>query len=85
VVLSGLRCCSSQECEGSCCRDAEKAGRCGGGWKEGGKERGGGLCSREAMAAVSGEGRVKGQEDVLWWEEMGKEVLCVVCLTVAIG
>jgi hypothetical protein len=34
---------------------------------------------------VSGEGRVKGQEDVLWWEEMGKEVLCVVCLTVAIG
>jgi len=44
-----------------------------------------GLCSREAMAAVSGEGRVKGQEDVLWWEEIGKEVVRVVCLTVAIG
>jgi len=37
------------------------------------------------MAAVFGEGRVKVQEDVLLWEEIGKEVLCVVCLTVAVG
>ena len=85
MVLSRLRCCSSQVCEGSGCRDAEKAGRCGGGWREGGKGRGHGLCSREAMAAVFGEGRVKVQEDVLLWEEIGKEVLCVVCLTVAVG
>ena len=53
--------------------------------EEGRKGRERGLCGREAMAAVSGEGRVKGQEDVLWWEEIGKEVVRVVCLTVAVG
>ena len=55
-------------------------------WVEGRREgEGTGLCSREAMAAASGEGRVEGQEDVLWWEEIGMEVVRVVCLIVAIG
>ena len=72
VVLSSSRGCSSQKSEGSCCRGAGKAGRCGGGWREGEKEKARGSWSREDIAAVSSEGRVKRQEDVLWWVWMGR-------------
>jgi len=40
------------------------------------------------MSAVAGEGRVKGQEGVLGWEggrRVGKQVLSVVCLSVALS
>lgn len=63
-------------------RKSQEGAVVGGRKEEGGRR---GLCSRAAMAAVSGEGRVKGQEDVLGWEAIGKEVVCVVRSTVAIG
>ena len=76
MFLSWLRSCNSEKIEGRCCRVAEKAGRCGGGWREREKGRGRGLSSRKDIAAVSSERRVKEEEDVLWWEEMGEQVVC---------
>jgi hypothetical protein len=52
----------------------KQAGAVVGGRRE--KGRGRCLCSREDIAAVSSEGRVKRQQDVLWWVEMGKQVVC---------